>query len=189
MLAVFIILYLESAIAEQTNLLALNASIEAARAGEAGKGFAVVADEIKNLSNTTGSEIEKVNQLVGKVMESVNKLSTASNKIIAFLDEIVLKDYDKLEKLAGSYKEDADYYVEVSNVLGTHIDNLSTSIVNINQIIETIDASQKELNGAVQSVNDNLQMITNASENVSSETKDVMKSVTSLQETVEQFNL
>lgn len=178
-----------SAIAEQTNLLALNASIEAARAGEAGKGFAVVADEIKNLSNTTGSEIEKVNQLVGKVMESVNKLSTASNKIIAFLDEIVLKDYDKLEKLAGSYKEDADYYVEVSNVLGTHIDNLSTSIVNINQIIETIDASQKELNGAVQSVNDNLQMITNASENVSSETKDVMKSVTSLQETVEQFNL
>lgn len=178
-----------SAIAEQTNLLALNASIEAARAGEAGKGFAVVADEIKNLSNTTGNEIEKVNGLVKKVMESVNKLSGASNKIISFLDEIVLKDYDKLETLAGSYKEDADYYVEVSNVLGTHIENLSTSIVNINQIINTIDASQKELDGAVQSVNKNLQRITNASENVSSETKDVMKSVTSLQETVGQFNL
>lgn len=178
-----------SAIAEQTNLLALNASIEAARAGEAGKGFAVVADEIKNLSNTTGNEIEKVNGLVKKVMESVNKLSGASNKIITFLDEIVLKDYDKLETLAGSYKEDADYYVEVSNVLGTHIENLSTSIVNINQIINTIDASQKELDGAVQSVNKNLQRITNASENVSSETKDVMKSVTSLQETVGQFNL
>lgn len=178
-----------SAIAEQTNLLALNASIEAARAGEAGKGFAVVADEIKNLSNTTGSEIEKVNGLVKKVMESVNKLSDASNKIISFLDEIVLKDYDKLETLAGSYKEDADYYVEVSNVLGTHIDHLSTSIASINQIIVTIDESQKELDGAVQSVNENLQMITDASENVSVETKDVMKSVSSLQETVEQFNV
>lgn len=178
-----------SAIAEQTNLLALNASIEAARAGEAGKGFAVVADEIKNLSNTTGSEIEKVNGLVKKVMESVNKLSGASNKIISFLDEIVLKDYDKLETLAGSYKEDADYYVEVSNVLGTHIDHLSTSIASINQIIVTIDESQKELDGAVQSVNENLQMITDASENVSVETKDVMKSVSTLQETVEQFNV
>lgn len=177
------------AIAEQTNLLALNASIEAARAGEAGKGFAVVADEIKKLSTTTGSEIEKVNSLVGKVMESVNKLSDASNKVIAFLDEIVLKDYDRLEALAGSYKEDADYYVEVSSVLGTHIGSLSASVANINQIIETIDASQKELDGAVQSVNQNLQMITNASENVSAETKDVMKSVTSLQETVGQFNL
>ncbi|MBD5530064.1 MAG: methyl-accepting chemotaxis protein [Lachnospiraceae bacterium] len=178
-----------SAIAEQTNLLALNASIEAARAGEAGKGFAVVADEINKLSTTTGDEIEKVNALVGKVMESVNKLSNASNRIITFLDEIVLKDYDKLEALAGSYKEDADYYVEISNVLGTHIGDLNASIANINQIIETIDVSQKELDGAVQSVNENLQKITNASENVSAETKDVMKSVTSLQETMGQFNL
>lgn len=178
-----------SSIAGQTNLLALNASIEAARAGEAGRGFAVVADEIKNLSNTTGNEIEKVNELVGKVMKSVNKLSDASNKIISFLDEIVLKDYDKLETLAGSYREDADYYVEVSNVLGAHIEDLNESIANINQIIETIDVSQKELDGAVQSVNENLQMITNASENVFAETKDVMKSVTSLQETVGQFNL
>lgn len=178
-----------SAIADQTNLLALNASIEAARAGEAGKGFAVVAEEIKQLSNTTGSEIDKVNDLVDKVMESVNKISVASSKIISFLDEVVLKDYDKLETLADNYKEDATYYVEVSNVLGTHTEELSASIANINQIIDTIDASQKELDGAVQSVNENLQQITYASENVSSETKDVMKSITSLQTTVEQFNL
>lgn len=178
-----------SAIAGQTNLLALNASIEAARAGEAGKGFAVVADEIKQLSNTTSSEIEKVNELVKKVTESVGRLSDASNKVISFLDGIVLKDYDKLEMLADSYKEDADYYVEVSNVLGENTENLSASIDNINQIIDTIDASQKELDGAVQSVNKNLQHITNASENVSTETKDVMRSVTSLQSTVEQFNV
>lgn len=178
-----------SAIAEQTNLLALNASIEAARAGEAGKGFAVVADEIKKLSNTTGDEIGKVNELVEKVMESVNKLSDASNKIITFLDEVVLKDYDKLEMLADSYKEDATYYVEVSGVLGEHTEKLSESIANINQIINTINDSQKELDEAVQSVNENLQLITYASENVSAETGDVMKSVTSLQTTVGEFNL
>lgn len=178
-----------SAIAQQTNLLALNASIEAARAGEAGKGFAVVADEIKQLSTTTGNEIGKVNALVGNVTESVKKLSDESNRIVTFLDEIVLKDYDKLEILADNYRKDADYYVEVSSVLGTHIGNLNASVDGINRIINTIDASQKELDEAVRSVNENLQMITNASESVSGETKHVMKSVASLQETVEQFHL
>lgn len=178
-----------SAIAQQTNLLALNASIEAARAGETGRGFAVVADEIKQLSMTTGNEIEKVNKLVGKVMESVKKLSSESNRLVTFLDEIVLKDYDKLEILADNYREDADYYVEVSNMLGTHIENLNVSVDGINQIINTIDVSQKELDEAVQSVNENLQMITNASESVSGETKDVMKSIAALQDTVEQFHL
>ena len=179
----------ENAIAGQTNLLALNASIEAARAGEAGNGFAVVAEEIKQLSNTTGSEIDKVNELVTKVMESVRKISDASQKIITFLDEVVLKDYDKLENLAESYKEDAAYYVKVSDVLGTHTEELSASIANINQVINTIDEPQKELDGAVQSVNENLQLITTASENVSEETKDVMRSIISLQSTVEQFHI
>lgn len=127
--------------------------------------------------------------LLAKVTDSVKKLSDASHKIVTFLDEVVLKDYDKLENLAESYKEDAAYYVSVSGVLGAHTEELSASITNINRILNTIDVSQKELDGAVQSVNENLQLITNASENVSAETKDVMRSITSLQSTVEQFNI
>lgn len=178
-----------SAIAGQTNLLALNASIEAARAGEAGKGFAVVAEEIKKLSETTGEEINKVNELIGKVTASVDALSDESNNIITFLDGVVLKDYDKLELLADNYKQDAAYYVEVSKMLGANTEELRNSITSINHILNTINDSQKELDTAVQSVNGNLQQITYASEGVSEETQDVMRSIESLQETIEQFNV
>ena len=170
-------------------MLSLNASIEAARAGESGRGFAVVAEEIKNLSNITTSEIDKVNELTSRVMASVNVLSDASDYIISFLDEVVLKDYDRLEELAGSYKEDASYYAKVSNTLSADTEELSSAIMNINQILDTINESQKELDDAVHSVNDNLQQITYASENVAEETKEVRNSIVSLQTTMEQFNV
>lgn len=146
-------------------------------------------EEFYNATEEIESILSELSKYEHKFRESVNKLSDASNEVITFLDEVVLKDYDKLETLADNYKEDAQYYAEVSNVLGTHIESLSGSITDINEIIDTIDVSQKELDEAVRSVNGNLQIITSASEDVSEETKGIMKSVTSLQETVEQFNL
>ena len=178
-----------SEIAAQTNLLSLNASIEAARAGEVGRGFAVVAEEIKKLSETTGNEIGKVNALIEKVLKSVGALSEASNHIITFLDEVVLKDYDKLETLADNYKEDATYYAQVSGMLSENAKELRSSITSINEILDTINLSQKELDTAVQSVNGNLQEITYASETVSEETQDVMNSISSLQTTIQQFQV
>ena len=176
-------------IASQTNLLSLNASIEAARAGKAGRGFAVVAEEIKKLSDTTGQEIRKVNELTEKVFGSVKTLSDASNHVIEFLDAVVLRDYDKLETLADNYKKDATYYAQVSSELSENTKEVSNAIASINRILDTINLSQKELDSAVQSVNGNLQEITYASENVSKETQEVMESVSRLQETMQQFQV
>lgn len=178
-----------SSIAGQTNLLALNASIEAARAGEAGRGFAVVADEIKQLSMVTSDEIGKVNTLTEKVMKSVKTLADESSAIIAFLDNVVMKDYDKMSNLAETYKDDAAYYADTSNHLGVGAQELCSSIANITEILDTINSSQKELNSAVQSVNEYLQDITFASENVSQETEEVLISLEGLQTTIDHFKI
>jgi len=178
-----------STIANQTNLLALNASIEAARAGEAGRGFAVVADEINVLATTTKSEIDKVNSLTEKVTESVKALSDESNEILKFLNEVVLADYDNMEKLARNYEDDANFYGDVSNTMYMHSKELADSMGSINSAIEDIDATQESLSQAISDINSNLQQITLSSESVADETHSVLGGIETLQETIGKFNV
>ena len=176
-------------IASQTNLLALNASIEAARAGEAGKGFAVVAEEIKKLSEDTGEEISKVNDLTAKVFESVKALSRESNAVLEFINGTVMSDYNKLETLVTEYQKDTGYYNQASESIGASAESVRDSVDSINEMIDSISMAQKELSDAATSVNENLQKITYSSENMSQETKEVLESVNSLQETMQSFHV
>lgn len=176
-------------IAAQTNLLALNAAIEAARAGDAGKGFAVVADEIKNLSMTTGSEISKVNELTGKVLENVNVLSKESNQLLEFIDDVVLKDYERLGEIVEGYGKDASYYAEKSGRLDHGIGELDHQIGGISAAIQEINETQMGLNSAIDAVNEHLMDMTDESETVSRQTDEVLESTRSLQKTVEGFRV
>lgn len=56
-------------------------------------------------------------------------------------------------------------------------------------MIDSISMAQKELSDAATSVNENLQKITYSSENMSQETKEVLGSVNSLQETMQSFRV
>ena len=95
-------------IASQTNLLALNASIEAARAGEAGKGFAVVADEIRNLADNSRDTANDIQNISNMVTGAVDALAGNAEKMIQFISEHVMKDYDGFVDVADQYQNDAD---------------------------------------------------------------------------------
>jgi methyl-accepting chemotaxis protein len=148
-----------------------------------------VAEEIKKLSENTSEEIGKVNDLITDVLTSVKVLADESNNILVFIDGTVIEDYDKLESLANNYKNDAEYYANVSENLGVSAGEVNSSIQNINTILDTIDNAQNGLSQAVANVNENLQQMTYSSENISNETNDVLNGITELQKMMKKFNV
>ncbi len=126
------------AISSQTNLLALNASIEAARAGEAGKGFAVVAEEIRQLADHSKDAVDQIRKVTDDVVHSVAFLSESSEKLLTFMNEKVMEDYQSMTELAGMYEKDAAFYSDISSDLGASSQEMSASMDGISDSLATI---------------------------------------------------
>lgn len=126
------------AISTQTNLLALNASIEAARAGEAGRGFSVVAEEIRELADHSRLAVDQIRKVTESVVQNVDFLSENSEKLLSFMNERVMKDYQDMTALAQMYQQDAAFYNDVSVELGDSSKAMSDSMTKIYEFITSI---------------------------------------------------
>ena len=143
-------------ISSQTNLLALNASIEAARAGEVGKGFAVVADEIRQLADSSRETANNIQGISREVTSSVEELASNANRMLAFIRDEVLPDYDNLVNTGNQYSDDAVWVDDIMIQFAGTATKLKTTMHDmaalIQEIAETIQDSSVQVSGVSDSV-------------------------------------
>lgn len=131
-------------ISSQTNLLALNASIEAARAGEAGKGFAVVATEIRGLADSSREAAGNIQNINNMVMAAVGELVKSANRIVAYVNEQVLPDYDGYVKAGRQYNDDARHIHQVVEQFHEMAANISSLMDGIKDAMDGISVAVEE---------------------------------------------
>lgn len=176
-------------ISSQTNLLALNASIEAARAGESGRGFAVVADEISQLADSsreTANHIQQVNQIV---ISAVNHLAQEASQLVEYLNESILKDFERFVQTGTQYKGDADFVEQEMKsfaVESKQLEGVMSEIANsIHSITSSIDEGVKGIVGAAGST----QVLSTDVEMIATRMEDNQEIAKALQEEVSVFSV
>lgn len=127
-------------IASKTNLIALNAAIEAARAGEAGKGFAVVAEEVRTLAENSQMTVDKIQKVIDDVVDSVMKLKDSSGKLLEFVNDQVMKDYDTMVSTAEQYQKDAFFFDGIATDLGASAEEMGASIEEMLASLQSVSS-------------------------------------------------
>lgn len=177
------------AISKQTNLLALNAAIEAARAGEHGKGFAVVAEEVRKLAEQSSVTVAEIQNKIITVLSSVDKLSTSSQDVLAFIENNVLKDYDKLIAISNEYKSDGDTVKEIISKFAEISTHISDSVDQITRSMEDVTVSVSEVAKSSGDIASSINEVNTKNESVMVGSNRIGESAIKLGELVQEFKL
>lgn len=174
-------------IASQTNLLSLNASIEATHAGEAGKGFSVVAAQISELAESSRTIAKNIQEISTLVTESVTGLSSNSKKLLEFVNNDVLTDYDKFVAISDNYYNDA---VNVNNILEEFTNGtsaLKTTMSEMNHGINDISTTIEESANGTNDISSRIRNIASSVEAIKSQTAENQSIGNELKKIVEVF--
>lgn len=176
-------------IADQTNLLALNAAIEAARAGENGRGFAVVADEVRKLAEDSSSTVAGIQSITNQVQSAINNLVESSNKLLAFINTDILRDYDAMGVIGDQYYNDSSSIFELTNNLSRDAEYIAKAMGEISTATEANSLTVSESTDGTQEIAKASEQATHAAMEIHEIASNLEKQVDTLNSLLNQFKL
>jgi len=130
----------------QLNMLAISGSIEAARAGDFGKGFAVVSSDIRNLAKDSGTNTEKINDIVESMNSEINTVEYDWNSLLStqnaeqdMLDGLI----SEISKIGDMLVDLLDRYAGLKTVNDQNLEGINQVTIGISEVQKAVELSAR----------------------------------------------
>lgn len=148
-----------------------------------------MADEIRQLADHSKNAVDQIRKVTEGVVQSVAFLSKSAEKLLTFMNEKVMKDYQGMTELAGMYEEDAAFYSGISVDLGASSQEMSASMAGISDSLTSITSLVGEIAVFMEKMEQSAVVSNESSQAVLSQMKELSGLSEELKETVASFRV
>lgn len=124
---------------------------------------------------------------MGSVIEAVNELGKEAERLLSYMNENVLSDYDQFIQVVGQYDGDANVFGAAMNSFEQSIANMKLMLEDVNTSVNTVLDTVSENNSFISEVVEITDEIKDGTRNLGAESKSNKNSVEELSKTVGYF--
>ncbi len=121
------------------------------------------------------------------VTDSVNALADNANRMIHFVTDIVMPDYDKLVDTGNQYSGDANVFGDILKKFEENALNLQQTMQNVKELIRNISVTISECSDGINIAADNAGDLTNGMSEIHGEVMKTQDSANRLVDSIDMF--
>jgi methyl-accepting chemotaxis protein len=148
-----------------------------------------VADEVRKLAEQASSAVQNIQDLTLKVEQAFQNLSGNANDVLSFIENQVKPDYEFTISSSKRYEEDALFYNNLSQEIGTSMDMVNKTIQEVKKAIENVSATAQETAASSEEIHINVKETTSAVGQVAKASQDQALLSERLNDMIQKFKI